>query len=156
MNFWRVLYLRMDVFHGPLFKLTKAKTDTDRVSAGPFFSYLILCYHISFYQYISHDLKKENIEYCLQIQNVLRQIMSMVFAALIDNFVFIPVDAWTNVPQKSIYSPTVAYLTKVCLFSNAASTAIFSWYCDVMIAIVGCSDLSTRGICRTTVTFSSF
>ena len=24
--------------------------------------------------------------------------------------------------------PTVAYLINVCLFSNAASTAIFSWY----------------------------
>ena len=52
-------------------------------------------------------------------------------------------------------SPTVAYLTKVCLLVIMASTAIFSWYMLVMIAMVGCLLCpSTRGICFTTVTVS--
>ena len=48
----------------------------------------------------------------------------------------------------------MAYLTKVCLFVIMASTAIFSKYWLVMIAMVGCLAASTFGICFTTVTSS--
>ena len=75
-----------------------------------------------------------------------------------------------------LHWPTVAYLTNVCLLVIMASTAIFSWYWLVMIAIVGCrlslSPVLTNespsfrpltnhspdahlGICLTTVTVSS-
>ena len=52
------------------------------------------------------------------------------------------------------HSPTVAYLTKVCRLVIIASTAIFSKYWLVIIAMVGCLAASTFGICLTTVTSS--
>ena len=53
-----------------------------------------------------------------------------------------------------VHLPTVAYLTKVCLLLIMASTAIFSKYWLVMMAMVGCLAASTFGICFTTVTSS--
>lgn len=48
--------------------------------------------------------------------------------------------------------PTVVYRTNVSLFSIMASTANFSQYWAVIIAIVGCLELTIVGICLTTVT----
>lgn len=49
--------------------------------------------------------------------------------------------------------PIVVYRTKVSLFSIMASTANFSQYCAVMMAMVGCFELAIVGICFTMVTW---
>lgn len=51
--------------------------------------------------------------------------------------------------------PTVVYRTKVSLFSIMASTANFSQYWAVIMAIVGCLELAIVGICLTIVTWTS-
>lgn len=54
--------------------------------------------------------------------------------------------------KPNINLPTVVYLTKVSLFSIIASTANFSQYWAVIMAIVGCLALAIVGICFTMVT----
>uniref|UniRef100_A0A182VBT0 Uncharacterized protein n=1 Tax=Anopheles merus TaxID=30066 RepID=A0A182VBT0_ANOME len=51
--------------------------------------------------------------------------------------------------QHVMVLPTVVYRTNVSLFSSMASTASFSQYCAVMMAMVGCLFDAIVGICLT-------
>lgn len=58
---------------------------------------------------------------------------------------------WIFSKKRKFYLPTVVYRTNVSLFSSIASTANFSQYCAVMMAIVGCLFDAMVGICLTTL-----